>query len=139
MSETKTKQALQAAFNTATIGVLKQGGPAMSNDMYNGPACAYRVDGRKCAVGQLLSDEQIAKYGIQPSDVVRNFSQALLNELLPDVPTETTRAFLGSLQSAHDNVALEYSSGLFSDRFINRVNGLAAQYGLDPINMDVQS
>jgi len=132
MDETKT--VMQAAFNTATIGVLNQGGPAMTPER----ACAYRVDGRKCAVGHLLSDEQIAEYNIKPQDLVARFNANLLTEIMPGVDASVTAAFLRALQSAHDDVALSIlHQESFAKIFLERANAIATEYGLDPIETKV--
>jgi hypothetical protein len=95
---------LQEIFDTATVGIIKQGGPASSKDTY---MCAYRgEDGRKCAVGQLIPDE------LYTADLEGKGVHILgipgLQEILPQVDvTDKVFSLLDDLQDTHDNAPTE--------------------------------
>lgn len=54
---------LQEAFDTAYLGVLRQGRPSRALPLRSGPLCLYRgPGGLKCAMGFLIDDETAQKY-----------------------------------------------------------------------------
>jgi len=83
---TETVMTAQEVFDIAVGGVLKQG--ALSAESGR---CFYRgPNGLKCAVGQLLKDDEV------------NDELALYDMVLPD-RLEPHRKLLEELQSAHDD------------------------------------
>jgi hypothetical protein len=136
MDETKT--GMQAAFDTATAAIIKQGKRSVS---YGG-TCQYRgPDGMKCAVGHLMTDEQIARHHISNSATAFSFKIPLMQELIPGLndqdEIEVARSFLAELQDAHD-LAYTVSSLLSSYKgfvadFSERANKVAVKYDLTPI------
>jgi hypothetical protein len=117
---------MQAAFDKAVTGVLKQGCQALFNDGKS-TSCAYRgLNGTACAVGQLLTDEQIVKYGVVENEVPSTFKEELIAELLPNVDGETAVLFLEQLQSAHDTAL----TSKFKLDFWERAMGVARQFNL---------
>lgn len=98
----------QDAFDRSTRGIIKQGGPAVQathgeDSSLPDLMCAYRTrEGRKCAIGQLLSDAEykpdtmglygarrvaVIAWGIEPND-------------------HETLDFFHELQRTHDNAAI---------------------------------
>lgn len=147
------KASMQAAFNKACAGVLAQGCRAFS-----GGACKYRItlsigeEGRKlclkCAIGHLLTDEQIEKYAVNDNHLPHSFHPDLLNELLPGYkqfsPQNKGEAvdFLHNLQHAHDKCHSSYPLAYenpklnfqdFNSEFTFKANEVAKLYGLTPI------
>jgi hypothetical protein len=117
----------QTAFDAATSALLKQG---CKSSMASG-SCFYRHpnNGSKCAVGQLLSDEQIEKYSLREGDSVQSFADALILELVPEADECDARRFLAELQRAHD---LSCDTD-FVPSFTAAANLVATQWGLVPI------
>lgn len=120
---------LQAAFDKAVKGVLAQGCKSVTTEN-NCSVCAYRgTEGAKCAIGQLLTDEQIQKYGIKEGATPSMFPEELIAELFPGVDGELAQGFMETLQNAHDGTA----SFNFKREFLSRANDVANHYGLNPI------
>lgn len=122
---------MQTVFDTATAGVIAQGVQSIGPDLnFGGTICLYRgKDGIKCAVGHVLSDEQMVKYAIGENMNPYLFPSELLNELLPGYDNNTQKTFLAQLQTAHDCSA---TNGFVAD-FTERANKVAAGYELNPI------
>lgn len=121
---------MQTAFDTATAGIIAQG-KRSSNGTEPGATCLYRgPEGLKCAVGQLLSDEQIEKHGVPNSAGVHALSRELIEEILPDIEYYRAVDFLSDLQTAHD----EARGNDFIASFTERANQVADAYGLVPIS-----
>lgn len=88
----------QEAFEKAYKGIVAQG--CRSHD---GVFCVYRgPNDTKCAVGHLLTDEQIEKHAIKNSDGALYFPRALTDELLPN--DNNGKYFLAGLQAVHDGM-----------------------------------
>ncbi len=117
---------MQAAFDKAVHGILAQGGRSLA--YINGRlTCAYRGEGgKKCAVGHLLSDEQIEGYGVAEATNPGTFPGALLKELIPDVEVKVGTDFLWELQAVHDNC----SDHNFANSFFNSAKRFAINRGL---------
>lgn len=125
------KSVLQAAFDKAVTGVLKQGGKSCMSS-HNSTSCAYRGEGGfKCAVGQLLTDEQIEKYKVKEGSTPEDFSEELLAEVLPGVDGPTAEDFMEALQQAHDGAM----TANFKHDFLNRANKVAEGFQLNPMVM----
>lgn len=128
------KTVLQIAFNKACQGIIDQGVASNIPDAKIG--CYYRLKSGdkvlKCAIGQLLSDEQIKKYKIKEGDDVRKFSTYLIDELLPGIEFETSYKFLDDLQLAHD-MASQVKEQPFLQYFVYSANGVADTFGLERI------
>lgn len=123
------KEVLQAAFDKAVTGVLAQGNKSCVTEN-NCTICAYRGEGGfKCAIGQLLTDEQIQKYGIKEGATPSMFPEALITELFPGVDGELAQGFMETLQNAHDGA----TSFNFKREFLSRANDIANNCGLNPI------
>jgi len=120
------KPLYQAAFDKAVELVIKQGAVCKNNDA----VCLYRgPNGMKCAIGHLISDEQIAKYNIRMNHYVEYFPSTLLKEIIND-DAYIVCEFLTGLQSAHDYCQID-SGDKFTEAFINRANNLAINWGLN--------
>jgi len=122
---------LQVLFDKACAGVIAQGAQSlMPGDNFT---CAYRgTDGKKCAVGHLLSDEQIAMYGIKEMDNPEKFVTELVRLLVPGIQTGMAVEFLSDLQDAHDN-SHHYSGSAFVSDFRYRANLIAQKWNLKDI------
>ena len=120
---------LQVLFDKACAGVIDQGAQSLMPG--DNSTCAYRgTDGKKCAVGHLLSDEQIAMYGIKEMDNPEKFVSPLLCELVPGVLTGIAVEFLSDLQDAHDKSGYNVS---FIVDFKYRANLIAQKWNLKDI------
>lgn len=120
---------LQEVFNKATAAVIAQG-VRSSNGDEAGATCLYRgPNGIKCAVGHLLSDEQMRKYEVANAAGAGSFTDSLLQEIAPDTDLDTLRSFLDALQGAHDSA----SGSCFVETFKRNANAVAKLYDLDPI------
>jgi hypothetical protein len=124
---------LQVACQKACAGIIAQGRQAVNP---KSSICQYRqpCEGGvlKCAIGQLLSDDQIKKYAVVEGRGPHDFPGPLVAELLPGI-TDIYRAklVLVALQHAHDNA--ETANGMFLEDFKARANNMAKVYGMDPI------
>ncbi len=88
----------QEAFDKAYKGIVAQGCISLLDNSFN---CAYRgADGAKCAVGHLITDEQITKYAIGNTVAVYSFPEELIAELLPE--DDDAMLFFEELQGVHD-------------------------------------
>lgn len=113
----------QEAFEKAYKGIVAQGCAARSPH----GACLYRGPGNtKCAIGHLLTDEQIVKHNIPEGLGASFLPRSLLEELLPgDIGAPM---FFGDLQSVHDGAA--HAEGKFIDAFNSRAGAFASNYDL---------
>lgn len=118
----------QDIFNTAVIGVLKQGEPSI--DLGIGK-CLYRGEGGlKCAAGFLIDDE-LAKEG----DVKGCSFHRLRHMFDEEVPEhlKENEELVSDLQSAHDGVSQpNIGSDTFIVRFWEKAKKIAAKHELDP-------
>lgn len=121
---------MQTIFDMATAGVMAQGMPSLGSTSCGATICMYRGNGgMKCAIGHVLSDDQMAKYNIAEDSNPYVFPSELLNELLPGHDENTQKTFLAELQSAHD----EAMRSNFIGSFTERVNKVAKGFDLNPI------
>lgn len=121
--DTKT---LQAAFDKAVMGIVTQRGRSTLSD--DATTCAYRGDnGRKCAVGHLISNDQMFRFQIKEGQTPDKFPSALIREILPGIPTGHAVEFLEDLQNAHDSPA----GVSFLESFKEEVVCLANKWGLN--------
>ena len=121
---------LQVIFDKACASVIAQG--CQSTMPGDTTTCAYRgKNGVKCAVGHLLTDDQIAMYGVKEKDTPEKFASALLRELVPGIQTGDAVQFLSDLQDAHDNSHDDTTS--FVVDFKYRANLIAQKWNLRSI------
>ena len=117
-----TKQSL---FDTSCNAIIAQGSKSSTTE-----GCLYRgPEGKKCAIGHVVSDEQMAKYGITEQRSARVFPLDLFAELVPTEDPNAIKAMCVQLQSAHDQ-AVEYD---FVNDFKHRANQIAREEKLTPI------
>lgn len=91
----------QEAFDIVWNGIRKQGGPSTGK---NGNGCMYRGEGgAKCAVGQLMSDEdykiEFDEHAKEPYSIGMAFTVVI--DACPSLQ-KYDRSFLVDLQSIHD-------------------------------------
>lgn len=124
------KEVLQKLFNEAGEKVIAQGRQSIDK---SSNTCVYRgPNGIKCAVGHLITDEQIAKYIIRPSSGVELFTITLLEEIAPGVNPSVAVEFLGSLQGCHDGC--HFGAGQsFITEFKDRMNVVARRLELQEL------
>lgn len=126
------KAIVEAACRKACAAVIAQGKQAVNP---NTSICQYRMPCEggtlKCAIGHLLTDDQISGYKIREGTSPHDFDSPLLHELLPGISNSFwARLVLTAVQNAHDNAL---SNDLFVEDFKKRANEVANSYGLDPI------
>lgn len=94
------QQRRQDHFNKAYLGVIAQGGP--SKRVFHGSeSCAYQGDnGRKCAVGHILTDDELVTMGGFCGSVGDLWQSQIRNY---DHPFNKDATFYEVLQSAHDD------------------------------------
>ena len=126
----------QEIFNKVYAAVVAQAAPAV-NGTGNSAVCTYRgVNNTKCAIGHILSDEQIEKYGVMSSTLLpQNFPIELVNELVPGVKSEDAVMFMRRLQRVHDDAAFyKFNQVTVGEDFVNAykrgMRVLAADMGL---------
>lgn len=127
----ENKVVAQRVFNQACQAVIAQGQRSVSFG-----TCRYRfpkTDGTllKCAIGHLLTDEQIAKYEVREDNAPCSFPSELVQELLPGVERSIACDFLLALQKAHDisTAGIDH----FLKDFKWNANVVAHTWGLEPI------
>ena len=104
---------LQEVFDTAVGGVVGQGGPSwdgVRNCLYRGP------NGRKCAAGWLISDDQV----IEGNSI---------REIEHGWPEQVVELVQG-LQCAHDSATIAGTEEQFLKVFLEEANSLAREHGL---------
>jgi hypothetical protein len=126
-----SNEILQAVYDKACAAIIQQGKPAIITK-WERSICQYRTpDGLKCAVGHLVSDEQIQKFqALQNNMAAGEFSEDMIAELLPGITEDDGRDFLMHLQQSHDDCS---DSMDFVADFKERAVSLALQWGLVPI------
>lgn len=129
-----SKEELQAAYDKACHGVIAQGKPSINED---GGCDYHQCNDFRCAVGFLLTDDQLDKYSIR-SSVPEYFPEAVLKEMFPSVEIFTARRFLEELQECHDQPAnMEYPydpvKNFFVEDFKKLAKQLAFNWNLVPI------
>ena len=120
---------LQECFDKSTSSLIAQGSKSFNNGL-----CYHRLTGddgiiRKCAIGWLITDEQIVKYNINSTDDVRSFNPKLFLELLSEIDYDLAHRFLSSMQEAHDKADPKD----FVKSFMINANNVAFKFGLNPI------
>jgi hypothetical protein len=100
MSINLKKSSLQRIYEFGLRHIRKQGALAAQGGM-----CVYRTgDGRKCVVGGMLTDEQLAAHGIGNSDSV----QVHRAKFAPLVGKNKRKLdLLEAMQGAHDSAAAD--------------------------------
>lgn len=120
----------QEIFDTAARFLVKQGCRAMHEE-----SCTYRdAEGRRCAVGALLTDEEIAAIqsnGAMGSNAATLFSSDLLPARLATSPMRDLQ-FVSDLQSAHD---MSPDDG-FMDEWPDTMRALATEHNLSTAALD---
>ena len=115
---------MQKVFDKAVSSVYNQGCKSVDFDKN---ACSYRdIEGNKCAIGHLISDDDMKEYSIGNNDAVRSFKPEVIKKLLPEIPLYIGYEFLADLQRAHDNSPIYY----FKDNFLSNADLMAYKYGL---------
>jgi len=129
---TLNKLSNQEIFDKVVLAVLEQGSRAYGNrpgDLSQ-MGCMYRTpDGRKCAVGQLLSDEEqdlIAEKRLH-SLGVRDLTEFLGAEL-----DESKITLLQHLQNVHD-ITREGDRDVWRREFARNACGVAHKNELNPL------
>lgn len=112
----------QEAFDKALIGIWKQGG--FSFDKHS---CVYRnPNGRKCAVGHLISDKEYTiNMDVGNKDVYGLEAHNLLPKKLKSLMKDK---FLLELQRAHDEPNFDSN---FMSNFLIRMLELGKHFNLD--------
>lgn len=91
----------QNVFDKAVSGVLAQGGPALSDSHSSDLACSYlNAKGRKCAVGHLLTAQQLDV--LKRRNMLEKSVEALAMMGLGGMLVKDHIALLVDLQRAHD-------------------------------------
>lgn len=125
----------QEIFDKAVSGIIAQDALAQNRDGYNTVISCFYFDlqydtGRKCALGQLLSDED----AVHMEQYNRGMSIASLTQ--PDLDKFGIAAddveFAQRLQSAHDHSASV-------DDFLCFANDLAKEFKLEPYHAQIQA
>ncbi len=98
----------QEMFDKAYLGVIKQGGPAVQSSRGTvGLSCSYlsRDTGRKCAVGQLLTDLELIEVGGFVGGVGNLEADWPSLTILPKPEwlNYDNLSFLEEMQQVHDN------------------------------------
>jgi hypothetical protein len=113
----------QEIFNTAYIGVLRQGDCAVNHR----GECVYRAGDLKCAFGQLIPDSlySLDMEGHRVGWVLKEYSAiAALVGPYPDL--------LNALQVAHDNAANKSTYAPYRmESFVTAAAGVARRYNLE--------
>ena len=116
----------QEIFDRAVCGVYSQGKKSISGEKF-GQVCAYRGNnGLKCAIGHIITDEQIEKYKVDNSSSIDSFSEELIEVICSDDDAEE---FLIQLQDAHDAASTSLD---FKTDFLSRANFVATRFNLNP-------
>ena len=121
-----TQEWMQNAFDTAYLGLIKQGMPAIGKY-----GCAYRGEGDTCcAVGMLIPDalydprtESTTVSTLLRHDSFRH-AIGLTEEMLKSGEIES---FLSCMQAAHDRVP---RGEWWVDEFAKRMRGIAKDFEL---------
>lgn len=119
----------QELFDRAVQGILTQGCPSLQNP----EGCAYRgVNGSKCAIGHLLTDEQMKEYDIKEGTSPEMFPGKLLRELLPNMSYCSNLEFLMDLQDVHDKSShSDVDANEFLKNFRMRAGKFAEKWNLN--------
>lgn len=125
-----SKESMQKVFDTVYEALFKQGCKSTNNILGNG-LCMYRGElGRKCAIGHLISDDQIKKYNVCENTTAVHLDDNIVRELVPNVDPTIVKGFLYRLQNAHDNS--DYQN--FNSSFKKEMNIVAHDFNLKGID-----
>lgn len=122
-------EVLQNTFDVVFYALLTQGAPS-TKDHGDTVACYYRNGELKCAVGHLLSDEQIAQHNIEEGTLADTFADMLVAELLPGVHTNLARKFLNALQVMHDSLPHNVEGELFRKHLVRESREVSHRFSL---------
>lgn len=116
----------QEIFNKAFLGVYQQNKLSKIKD-----DCALRGENNcKCAIGFIISDEQITKYQVQEGDFPIDFADDLMKELLSN--DEAAIDFLIDIQhNLHDQFNSSIRQPFTRDKLIKAAEKMAKHYQLD--------
>lgn len=116
---------LQELFDRSVSGVIAQGRQA--KDTFAG--CRYRTDnGLKCAVGQLIPDEDYSP-AMEGAGVGGDSERAAMVRYAAGLENDEQIEMAQALQQSHDASAFHQS---FLDSFKLAALVVARRYGLDP-------
>lgn len=117
----------QDLLNRAVAGILAQG---CQSYVDNGSEeyCAYRgPNNTKCAIGHLLTDEQMREYDIKENQIPTEFPDKLIEELAPNKDRDEVVQFFTALQRAHDYPDNDID---FIENFKGRIDNLVKKKNL---------
>ena len=106
----------QEALNKVWDYFVVQGNPPS----YDGSSCFYRLNGKRCAVGVLIPDEE---YAPDMEDIVAPD----MIQVVPSLSGLSGR-FLLSIQTTHDDASSEPD---FGSEIVKRLRWVAEDYGLE--------
>lgn len=124
-------QSYQEIFDTVWLGLKSQGFEGSFNTTECGPECAYRgEDGKKCAVGHLISDEDyqldFEGYGFTEDETC---SVDATIRVSAKVKREH-RKFVSDLQLIHDTCVRSYEGTDIPDQIQKSMRDLAKRHEL---------
>lgn len=128
MTDQDLHNEMQTAFDIAIRGIVEQGGPSINSALCGASACRYRSeDGRKCAIGWLISDVHYSPdlEGSNVDEVV--VMKALVASRAFECP-DRHLYFLEYLQAAHDKAVRNRVD--FFPEFFKLCEQIAERYGL---------
>lgn len=112
----------QEAFDIVAKHLFEQKRPSVLSK----GVCAYRgVEGRKCAIGALISDEEYSPE-LEDKDVMT----LGLKDALPPSLRGLDIEFLTELQDIHDNAALTWQGTFVAGALRVKLRKFAAAHGL---------
>lgn len=118
---------MQEVFDKACTAIIAQGMRSSEDFDNEYSGCLYRgPNGLKCAIGHLLSDEQIEFFGVKEGNSPLDFHPDLLDQLIKSVDTSifTCKSdFLNEIQNLHDTCL--NSEG---DNFVFEFKAIAKQF-----------
>ena len=116
----------QDHFNKAYLGVIAQGGPS-KREFMSGETCAYLGNnGRKCAVGHILTEDELKVMGAFCGSVIDLWDEFFRDY---DHPFSQDATFYEDMQDAHDEF-FEYDEEEFVHRFKVKMMAIALEYNL---------
>lgn len=132
MSLNIRKSSLQRIYEFALRHRRKQQRPGTIAE--NSTACAYRgPNGLKCAVGAMLTDEQMQEYGIDNKASVTDGAEEAFKKLIGADRTGKKFKLLSEIQMAHDRATVDYRAGgstAFMAQIERKFEQVAQQFGL---------
>jgi hypothetical protein len=128
---------LQQTFFKVCTALLEQGTPSQTTHSEDGmcyTVCLYRqnLSGKelKCAIGHLLSNDQIEKYSIVEGRQASQFTNELVAELIPGVHTNLALKFLSALQVMHDSLPPFVEGERFVKLLLKESKEVSDRFGL---------